>query len=263
VITRYRGETTTVSVDDPQSYIDDMARARGYVLDYHQLMAKQDFPVLKATNDLVSRAYLDQRTLDRRAKELIFLVTLPMMRASKGHIQSHIQVALDLGVSAGGILEAIEIALPRPASWPSRAGSRLGVRSSEPTAWSRRCPYTRAARASEPAPKAAPAPTGPDRGDRMAFVCQVTWTVKEGDLDTVLDAIRQVAAPSRQERGVRVYQPYRDPDKPNVIRLFEVYDDEAAFKIHCDSEHFQKWVLGIAVPLLEDRAREFYETIEL
>jgi quinol monooxygenase YgiN len=97
----------------------------------------------------------------------------------------------------------------------------------------------------------------------MAFVCQVTWTVKEGDLDTVLDAIRQVAAPSRQEPGVRVYQPYRDPDKPNVIRLFEVYDDEAAFKIHCDSEHFQKWVLGTAVPLLEDRVREFYETIEL
>jgi 4-carboxymuconolactone decarboxylase len=34
------------------------------------------------------------------------------MRASKGHIQSHIRVALDLGVSAEEILEAIEISLP-------------------------------------------------------------------------------------------------------------------------------------------------------
>ncbi len=34
------------------------------------------------------------------------------MRASKGHIQSHIRVALDLGLSKEEILEAIEIALP-------------------------------------------------------------------------------------------------------------------------------------------------------
>jgi 4-carboxymuconolactone decarboxylase len=116
--------TMKVSVDDPQSYIDDMARTRGYVLDYHKLMAKQDFPVLKATNDLVSRAYLDQRTLDRRTKELIFLVTLTVMRASKGHIQSHIQVALDLGVSTGEILEAIEIALPQAGIVAFQGGGR-------------------------------------------------------------------------------------------------------------------------------------------
>ena len=103
----------TVSVEDAQSYIDDMARARGYVLDYHKVMAKHDFTVLQATNDLVARAYLDQRQLDRRTKELIFIATLTTMRASKGHIQSHIRVALDLGVSASEILEAIEIALPQ------------------------------------------------------------------------------------------------------------------------------------------------------
>lgn len=98
--------------DDPQEYIDEMARRRGYVLDYHKVMARQDFPVLQATNGLVAAAYLDQRTLDRRTKELIFIVSLTVMRASKGHIQSHIRVALDLGVSATEILEAIEISLP-------------------------------------------------------------------------------------------------------------------------------------------------------
>ena len=97
---------------DAQSYIDDMARKRGYVLDYHKVMAKQDFPVLQAANALVSAAYLDQRTLDRRTKELIFIVSLTVMRAAKSHIQSHIRVALDLGVSPTEILEAIEIALP-------------------------------------------------------------------------------------------------------------------------------------------------------
>lgn len=98
--------------DEAQEYIDEMARSRGYVLDYHKVMAEQDFAVLQAANGLVSAAYLTQRTLDRRTKELIFIVSLTVMRASKGHIQSHIRVALDLGVSPEEILEAIEIALP-------------------------------------------------------------------------------------------------------------------------------------------------------
>ncbi len=98
--------------DDPQQYIDDMARKRGYVLQYHKLMAKQDFSVLQAANHLVSAAYLDQRTLPRETKELIFIVSLTVMRASKAHIQSHIRVALDLGLSKEEILEAIEISLP-------------------------------------------------------------------------------------------------------------------------------------------------------
>ncbi|WP_210505793.1 carboxymuconolactone decarboxylase family protein [Naasia sp. SYSU D00057] len=101
-----------MSTDEAQQYIDDMARARGYVLDYHRVMAKQDFPVLKAANALVNAAYLEQRSLDRRTKELIFIVSLTVMRASLPHIESHIRVALDLGVSPTEILEAIEIALP-------------------------------------------------------------------------------------------------------------------------------------------------------
>src|SRR4051812_1994511 len=99
-----------------------MARSRGYVLDYHKIMAKNDFDVLQATNNLVAKAYLDQRQLDRRTKELIFIVTLTTMRASKGHIQSHIRVAMDLGVSASEILEAIEIALPQAGIVAFQAG---------------------------------------------------------------------------------------------------------------------------------------------
>jgi 4-carboxymuconolactone decarboxylase len=98
--------------EEKQAYIDEMARKRGYVLDYHKVMAKQDYDVLQAANGLVDAAYLSQRTLDRRTKELLFILSLTVMRASKGHITSHIRVALDLGVSPQEILEAIEIALP-------------------------------------------------------------------------------------------------------------------------------------------------------
>jgi 4-carboxymuconolactone decarboxylase len=98
--------------EEKQAYVDEMAEKRGYVLDYHKVMAEQDFEVLQAANGLVNAAYLKERTLDRKTKELIFIVSLTVMRASKGHIQSHIRVALDLGLTKEEILEAIEITLP-------------------------------------------------------------------------------------------------------------------------------------------------------
>lgn len=124
--------------DNPQDYIDDMARSRGYVLEYHKVMAKQDFPVLQAANNLVGAAYLNQRTLDRTVKELIFIVSLTVMRASKGHIQSHIRVALDLGLTPQEILEAIEISLPEAGIVAFQAGFEawrevVGAEGLEPT----------------------------------------------------------------------------------------------------------------------------------
>jgi 4-carboxymuconolactone decarboxylase len=98
--------------EEKQAYINEMAEKRGYVLDYHKVMIEYDFDVLQAANGLVNAAYLKERRLDRKTKELLFIVSLTVMQASKGHIQSHIRVALDLGLSKEEILEAIEITLP-------------------------------------------------------------------------------------------------------------------------------------------------------
>jgi 4-carboxymuconolactone decarboxylase len=101
-----------VTAPERQAYVDDMVRRRGYVLDYHKVMAAQDWDVLVATNGLVDAAYLRERLLDRKTKELLFILSLVVLRAGKEHIQSHIRVALEVGASAQEILEAIEIALP-------------------------------------------------------------------------------------------------------------------------------------------------------
>lgn len=98
--------------EEKQAYIDDMVHRRGYVLEYHKVLAKQDFDTLQATNRLISQVYLGERRLNRRTKELLFIVSLTVMRASKAHIQSHIQVALKLGLTKEEILEALEILLP-------------------------------------------------------------------------------------------------------------------------------------------------------
>jgi 4-carboxymuconolactone decarboxylase len=97
---------------EAQAYLDDMVSRRGYVLDYHKVMAANDFPVLQAADRLVSAAYLSQRSLSRATKELLFILSLTVMRADPAHIASHIRVALKEGVTPQEILEAIEIALP-------------------------------------------------------------------------------------------------------------------------------------------------------
>lgn len=40
------------------------------------------------------------------------------------------------------------------------------------------------------------------------------------------------------EPGCRQFNVAQDPLDPAGYFLYEVYDDEAAFKIHCDSDHF-------------------------
>ena len=103
---------TEEPLDEAQRYLDDMVARRGYVLEYHRVMAANDFPVLKAADELATAAYLAPRRLERATKELLFVLSLTVLRADKAHIQSHIRVALSLGVSAQEVLEALEIALP-------------------------------------------------------------------------------------------------------------------------------------------------------
>jgi 3-hydroxyisobutyrate dehydrogenase-like beta-hydroxyacid dehydrogenase/alkylhydroperoxidase/carboxymuconolactone decarboxylase family protein YurZ len=102
----------TLSQDDAQNYLDDMVRARGYVLEYHKLLVGADLDFAKAMNAIVSAAYLQERRLDRRTKELCFITSLVALRAPKKHIQGHIHVALELGLTKEEILEAIEMVVP-------------------------------------------------------------------------------------------------------------------------------------------------------
>lgn len=96
----------------------------------------------------------------------------------------------------------------------------------------------------------------------MAYVVSAVWTAKPGREELVRDAVRQLVPLSRAEPGCRFYQPHAEPADPRVFRLFEIYDDEAAYKAHVDSEHFQRLAMGQAIPELETRERGFYETFE-
>ena len=96
----------------------------------------------------------------------------------------------------------------------------------------------------------------------MAYVVIARWTAQAGREAEVRRAIVELIAPSRAEPGSRCYQPSQDPGNPRVFVLFEVYADEAAYRAHAESDHFQQLAIEGAIPLLESREREYYETIE-
>lgn len=95
----------------------------------------------------------------------------------------------------------------------------------------------------------------------MAYVVSATWTAQPGSEEVVRDAIENLTPASREEPGNRFYQAYQDPAEPGIFRLFEIYDDEDAYAAHGASEHFQKYALGQAIPVLAGRERAFYRTI--
>ena len=99
-------------MSEKQEYLDGLVRARGYVLDYHKVLVEKDLDALRAINSLIEAVYLKERHLDRKTKELLFVLSLTVMRSEKEHIKSHIRAALDAGASEEEVLEAIEISLP-------------------------------------------------------------------------------------------------------------------------------------------------------
>lgn len=96
---------------EKQAFLDNLIAKRGYVLPYHRALVDSDLEVMRSMDDLVSRVYLANRSLSAREKELIFIVSLTVMRGEAEHIEGHIRKARALGVPDQDILEAIEITL--------------------------------------------------------------------------------------------------------------------------------------------------------
>lgn len=94
---------------DKQDYIDRMVSTRGYAQEYHKILVQNDYDVALKANALVEEVLLKDRLIDRKTKELIFIVGLTLLRAERRQIQDHIKVALALGISKEMILEAIEL----------------------------------------------------------------------------------------------------------------------------------------------------------
>jgi quinol monooxygenase YgiN len=96
----------------------------------------------------------------------------------------------------------------------------------------------------------------------MAFVLVARMTAREGEQDRAAELIHKLGAGSRAEPGNVHYIPHRDPENPRVFMIYEQYRDKSAFEEHGQTEHFQTLAASQLFPLMEERERNFYETIE-
>jgi quinol monooxygenase YgiN len=95
----------------------------------------------------------------------------------------------------------------------------------------------------------------------MAYVVSAHWRAQPGEEDRIARICGEMIEPSRAEPGCLFYQPHRSPEDPQLFYLYEQYEDEAGYQAHQDSEHFQRLVVGEAIPHLESRERAFFETM--
>lgn len=89
----------------------------------------------------------------------------------------------------------------------------------------------------------------------MAYVLAVTWSARPGNEEKVHQILQQLGAASRQEPGVITYTTHVDPENPCEFFIYEKYHDASGLEAHQATEHFKKYVLEQAVPLLEARVR--------
>jgi quinol monooxygenase YgiN len=95
----------------------------------------------------------------------------------------------------------------------------------------------------------------------MSTTLVVTWRARAGEEERVAEALRHMVPATQAEPGCEHYYAHRSRDDGRDFILYERYRDEAAFQAHQETEHFQRWVVGEAIPRLERRVRSFYEDL--
>jgi quinol monooxygenase YgiN len=98
----------------------------------------------------------------------------------------------------------------------------------------------------------------------VPYVVIATWVAREGEEENVADLLRINSEASKAEPGCREFSVYREKGEPRTFVLYEVYDSEAAFQAHRESDHFKRYVTDDAVAnnRLEHRSAKFYEPLE-
>lgn len=70
------------------------------------------------------------------------------------------------------------------------------------------------------------------------IVVHAEFPIDPDQRDEAVNLMREVAEQSRAEDGIITYEIATDIDDPNLFRFTEQYEDEAAFGVHTESDHF-------------------------
>lgn len=84
----------------------------------------------------------------------------------------------------------------------------------------------------------------------------VRMTFRQEDRQEIAEAVRKLAAASRQEPGCVTYIPHCVVGDPDTVLIYEQYRDDSAAEAHRNSEHFKKYAVGVLYQKMRERARE-------
>jgi quinol monooxygenase YgiN len=73
------------------------------------------------------------------------------------------------------------------------------------------------------------------------LILSVSLRVPPAELDRLRPHIDELVKASRAEPGCQVYTYAEDMQDPGLLRVFEVYDDDAALEAHRQYPHFKAW----------------------
>ncbi|HTW98755.1 MAG TPA: putative quinol monooxygenase [Acidimicrobiales bacterium] len=88
------------------------------------------------------------------------------------------------------------------------------------------------------------------------------YRARSGSADEVAAALAHHVAATRRESGCLLFVASRSRDDTDSFVLLEQYVDEQAFEAHRASPHFEQYVIGTIVPLLEQRVFSFYDEVQ-
>jgi autoinducer 2-degrading protein len=89
----------------------------------------------------------------------------------------------------------------------------------------------------------------------------VRLEVKPDRVDDFLKLVSFNASESRKEPGNLRFDVVRSIDNPTLVRLYEVYRDEAAVAAHQATSHYAKWRAEIEGLLVTPRVSEKFTSV--
>lgn len=95
-----------------QTFLEGMVRRRGYVHEFHRVLAEHDLEFLEAYEAMLDAAYLRPRRLTRLTKELVYIALLAGLGGARDHLRAHMAAAATEGATSQDILEVLELTLP-------------------------------------------------------------------------------------------------------------------------------------------------------
>ena len=87
------------------------------------------------------------------------------------------------------------------------------------------------------------------------------WEVKDGQAERVADILRRYQPLAQRSDGVKLFLIAQAKENPAQFIFYELFEDEAAFAAHSQSEPFKTLIAGEALALLSKRVRTHYTLI--